>query len=196
MLTTNNIKNQSDNKRWNKWAWRALSWKDTDQCATGILRQLCRRFAFLDFSRTSRVTQSCNHKQLWAKLCFHNTNRLFSIPGVAIMTWEVKSGSHAGAKNLHMIVQKIGMSQLKSKCPSWIYMRNDTKLEYPRKNTFIKVGKEPNCIKYVKSKVGQSKKKTQRLITSYFALGNRLTWTKKVCKQAQWRMACVKASHA
>ena len=158
MLKTNNIKNQSDNKRWNKWAWRALSWKDTDQCAAGILRQLCCRFAF---SRTSRVTQSYNHKQLWTKLCCHNANLgcfAFSIPGVAIMTWEVKSGSHAGAKNLHMIVQKIGMSQLKSKCPSWIYMRNDTKLEYPRKNTFIKVGKEPNCIK-VRSKIGRWKTK-------------------------------------
>ena len=83
----------------------------------------------------------------------------FSIPGVAIMTWEVKSGSHAGAENLHMMVQKIWMSQLKSKCPSWIYMRNDTKLEYPRKNTFMKVGKEPNYIKFVWCKVGRLKTK-------------------------------------
>ena len=120
---------------------------------------------FLSFSRASRVIQSYNHKQFWVKCvaaiqigCFS-----FSIPGVAIMTWEVKSGSHAGAENLHMMVQKIWMSQLKSKCPSWIYMRNDTKLEYPRKNTFIKVGKEPNCIKFVRSKVGQFKTKKFRV---------------------------------
>ena len=164
-LKTNNIKNKSDNKRWNKWAWRALSWKDTDQCATGILYNFVADLHFSIFPEhqewhnhaiTNNSEQNCV-ATIQIGCC------AFSIPGVAIMTWEVKSGSHAGAENLHMMVQKIWMSQLKSKCPSWIYMRNDTKLEYPRKNIFIKVGREPNYIKFVWCKVGRLKTKNFKI---------------------------------
>ena len=37
----------------------------------------------------------------------------------------------------------------------------------------------------LEEKYGDGKQKTLRLITSHFALNNRLTWAKKVCKQAQ-----------
>ena len=162
MLRTNNIKNQSDNKRWNKWAWRAVSWKDTDQCAAGILRQFCCRFVFLDFSRTSRVTQSYNHKQSWVKCVATMQIAVFLFQSLVLPSWHEKS------KVAAMQAQRICTWWCrKFESPSWylnvqvesIWEMIQSSNIQERTHKSINVGKEPNCIKFVRRKVWRWKTK-------------------------------------